>query len=116
MISGQSNLAQLHPQVRKWALFTADVADRFGVDVQFTSGLRTFQEQQLLRLAFLQGESRFPANRPGDSAHNFGLAFDSVVATELRPFWKIVREWVGFRVPSNDQIHAEVPGWREIVA
>ena len=56
---------------------------------------------------------------PGDSAHQYGLAFDSSFAADVKPqlmpLWVQVRRAVGFRVPDNDEVHAEVNGWREIV-
>jgi len=57
----------------------------------------------------------YPVNRPGDSAHQWGLAFDSDVPDEQQPLYRQVREYVGWRVPSNDEVHAEVPAWRDIV-
>ena len=114
-------LRGLHPQVRERAELVLRFANRFGVRPVVTSTYRSFLEQDQLRRAFLAGESSFPANRPGDSAHNFGLAFDSVLPAGLRGVprfergWKSIREAAGFAVPSNDDIHAEVPGWRRFV-
>lgn len=113
--SGTQNLRDVHPEVRRWAIIAARVAAALGVRVRFTSGFRSFIEQQLLRQRFERGESRFPANRPGDSAHNYGLAFDSTVAPEHERLWRRIREIVGFHVPSNDEIHAEVPNWRALL-
>jgi len=115
-------LRGLHPQVRERAEMTLKWANKFGVRVWVTSGFRSFNEQAALRDRFLRGESAFPANRPGDSAHNHGLAFDSVLPAQWRgnplaeDWWERVREFYGFNVPSNDSIHAEVPGWRRFVA
>lgn len=58
-------------------------------------------------------ECRWPANRPGDSAHQFGLAFDSWVPDEHVAVWAEIRRRLGFRVPDHDVIHAEVPEWRQ---
>lgn len=110
-----SKLAGLHPVVRDAAIFSRDVAQAFGIPVEFTSGYRSCRFQRELRERWERGQSRFPANRPGFSAHNFGLAFDSTTAPRHQADWNAIREWVGFRVPPNDQIHAEVPDWPRFV-
>jgi hypothetical protein len=65
----------------------ADAAKE-GVGVMTTQGLRTFAEQQRL---FNQGRStpgRIVTNaRPGQSFHNFGLAFDFVVVRNGQAVW-----------------------------
>jgi hypothetical protein len=61
-------------------------------------------------------ECRYPANRPGDSAHNFGLAWDSTVDPQFQGWWDYVRSAVGFQVLPNDRIHAQLPSWRRYVA
>lgn len=108
-------LAGLHPQVRERAELAVAWAEYFGIPVRVTSGARSLEEQARLRSRWEAGLSRFPANRPGDSAHNFGLAWDSTVSPPDLPDWTIIRRWVGFDVPDNDVIHAEVPGWRRYV-
>lgn len=114
-------LRGLHPQVRARAELALQYANRFGVRPVVTSTYRSFLEQDQLRRDYLAGKSSFPANRPGDSAHQFGLAFDSVLPALLRGKftyergWILVRQAAGFDVPSNDTIHGEVPGWRRFV-
>ncbi len=120
-----SKLRGLDPVVRERAEVALAWADHFRIPVAITSGFRSWQQQRKLRANFdrcvAQGrfpsppDCRFPANQPGDSAHNFGLAFDSVTSSGDQEDWNIIREWVGFRVPGNDLIHAEVPGWRQFV-
>lgn len=84
-----------------------------GLAPTITSGRRTNAEQQAL---YEQRDTNpYPVNRPGDSAHEFGLAFDSWVPDEYFPLWREVREYVGLRVPDNDRVHAEWPGWRDLV-
>lgn len=108
-------LRGLHEGVRPYAEYAHRVARHFGLEPRVTSTFRSWVDQSRLRRRYLQGRSRFPANAPGDSAHNYGLAWDSTVAPENQGLWNRIREWVGFRVPSNDEIHAEVPRWRELV-
>jgi hypothetical protein len=114
-------LRGLDPEVRERAELVLAWARHWSIPVNVTSGYRSFAEQTRLRRNFdrcvaerkFPGPGcRFPANRPGDSAHNFGLAFDSTVAPALQPWWTAIRIWAGFNVPSNDIIHAEVPSWR----
>jgi len=109
------SLRGLEPWVRGPAEFALEIARVNQIPVTVTSTRRTFGEQQRLRSRWEKGLSQFPANRPGESSHNFGLAFDSWVAESDRQAWQAIREWVGFRVPANDWIHGEVPGWREFV-
>ena len=96
----------------EWALA---VAAHYGVPVTVTSVRRSRRKQAALRRAWEEGRSRWPANRPGQSAHEFGMAWDSAVPQQYLAWWVHVRELAGFRVPSGDVIHAEVPDWRRYV-
>lgn len=119
------SLRGLHGQVRERAELTLAWADYYGIPVTVTSAFRSLEHQRKLRARFegCVAEGRFPsspgcefpANRPGDSGHNYGLAWDSVTSPEMQPAWNYLREYAGFRVPSGDQIHAEVPNWRSYV-
>ena len=118
-------LAGLHPEVADRARYALEIADYYDVPVTVTSGHRSWAEQERLRRNYEQcvAEGRFPsrpdclfpANRPGDSAHNWGLAWDSTVPGWAQSWWTRVREWLGFEVLPNDVIHAQVPNWREYV-
>ncbi len=102
------------------------VAHAYGVEPQVTSVYRPWSEQERLYDAYVAsleagtfgkpGGVKYPANRPGDSAHNFGLAFDSWVPEHQQGTWNAIRRWVGFEVLENDLIHAQLPGWRRYVA
>jgi hypothetical protein len=120
------HLRGLHPLVRQRAELALAWAHRYGLLVTITSTLRTWAEQTKLRTQFescvAKGEEiepgnpnpacRYPANEPGDSAHNFGLAWDSWVPAQQQWAWNYLRRQAGFHVPGHDQIHAEVPDWR----
>jgi len=118
-------LRGMHRDLREPAEFAMAIANHNGISPTVTSTLRTFTNQARLRRNFESclasgrfpsaPNCLFPANRPGDSAHNFGLAFDSVVPAAQQATWDAIRQWVGWRVPSNDRIHAELPGWRQFV-
>lgn len=84
-----------------------------GVVPTITSGYRSVSKQQ--ELYENRANNPYPVNRPGDSAHNYGLAFDSDVPDRWMPLWIAVRRAVGFTVPSNDEVHAEYPNWRSLV-
>jgi hypothetical protein len=116
-------LAGLHPEVRPYAEFAMAVARHFKINPTITSVKRSWANQERLRATYERclaagtfgqpGECRWPANRPGDSSHQWGLSFDSWVPDEQMPAWVAIRRWVGFTVPDKDVIHAEVPNWRQ---
>ena len=108
-------LSGLDPEVRSRARWALDVAEYYKVPVTVTSGFRSLRSQKLLRQRWLAGKSPWPANKPGDSGHNFGLAWDSVTEPRYQEFWNYVREYIGFEVPPNDEIHAQVPRWRQYI-
>lgn len=120
-------LSGLHPQLRPYAEAAVEWAIQQGVRPTITSVTRTWTEQDRLysnylacKKAGLQGSSRslapglscrYPANPPGYSSHNYGFSWDSIVPDEFMPWWVKVREAFGWRVPTNDLIHAELPDW-----
>lgn len=120
-------LRGLDANVRERAQWCLDWAAHYGIPVTVTSGLRSWADQVKLRGRYedclQRGESvhpgnpnpacRFPANRPGDSAHNFGWAWDSWVPEQYREWWIELRKIAGFHVPANDWVHAEIPEWRQ---
>lgn len=108
------HLRGLDSRVRPYAEWAMAIANYYNVDPTITSTYRTWENQQNLYDRYLRGESSFPANRPGDSAHNYGWAFDSVVPRSQQDFWTEVRQYVGFEVLPNDIIHAQVPNWRRM--
>lgn len=111
------NLRGLSPSVRAHADLTLAWANYYGIGVTVTSTLRSWNEQQALYTRYLRGESRWPANPPGESAHNWGLAWDSVANNPAhQPAWNYIRRALGWHVPVRDEIHAAVPGWRQYVS
>lgn len=119
------DLRGLDPVVREYAEYAMRVMEHYtGVRPVVTSTFRSWSEQAELRSKYERclREGRFPsrdcpypANRPGDSSHNWGLSFDSWVPEGNWEWWNYVRQWYGFRVPDNDRVHAEVPDWRQYV-
>lgn len=105
----------LTPAVRarvEWAMATART---YGLTPAITSTYRSKAEQAKLYRDWLNGRSPFPANPPGASGHQYGLAWDSWVPDAQMGLWTAIREAAGFRVPENDVIHAEVPAWALLV-
>lgn len=122
-----ASLRGLHADVRDAAEWALKWADYYGVPVTVTSTLRPWEQQERLRRRWEAAGSPpscvrtatglvCPANRPGDSAHNYGLAWDSTVPDRYQDWWDQIRSLAGFRVPPNDRIHAEVPNWRQFVS
>lgn len=123
-------LSSLHPEVRARVEWLLAVARANNIPVTITSTARSTATQRQLRANYeaclarglypssaslAPGMScKYPANRPGDSAHEFGVAFDSTVPAAWLPVWTQLRELAGFRVAdeNGDPIHAEVPSWR----
>lgn len=108
-------LRGLDPDVRRRAECAFKLAGNYGLTPVVTSVHRSWAEQDALRRKWEAGQSDFPANRPGDSAHQHGLAFDSWVPDADMARWKTIRECVGLYVPEGDLIHAERPGWRSTI-
>ncbi len=122
MAAGRSRVLSLDPAIKDAALWTLDVADFYNVPVTVVSAFRSLEDQARLRANYDEcvrsgrtgqaPDCLFPANRSGESAHNFGLAFDSVTEPRFRAWWTMVRQFAGFRVLENDWPHAELPDWR----
>lgn len=121
-------LAGLDPEIREYAEAAVASARHYGIPVRVTSTRRTWAEQTELRRNWdkcvAEGHAystdpalhcRYPANKPGESAHNYGLAWDSVVAPEHQSAWNAIRMWHGWQVLENDLIHAQVRGWKTFV-
>lgn len=108
-------LRGLHSALRPAGEWALSVADHYRVPVQVTSVFRSWEEQERLRARWERGQSRWPAARPGHSAHQYGFAWDSWVPEPFEDWWKAVREHAGFEVLTGDEIHAQLPNWREYV-
>jgi len=122
-------LAGLDPRVRERAELALSWAKAYQIPVTVTSCYRSWAEQEKLRAQYEaclaagekitpsnpKRECRYPANKAGDSAHNYRWAWDSVVPPEYQWAWTYLRTYAGFFVPSHDTIHAEVPNWRRFL-
>jgi len=106
-------LRGLDSRIRPYAEWAFAIADYYNISPTVTSTYRSWEQQERLYETFRRGEATFPANRPGDSAHNYGWAFDTVVPRSQQSLWDEIRAYVGFEVLPNDIIHAQVPNWRQ---
>jgi len=116
--------ADMQPLARKFV----EQARAAGYQVVLTSGRRTMEEQAALyaKGRTAPGEVVTKA-QPGDSAHNYGLAFDFAFGDAVgRPTWpkdapwatvamigkKLGLDWGGDWKAFMDQPHFELPVWR----
>jgi len=74
-----ARIATLHPSIRAKAAQFLNEAEKKGYNLRVTSAYRSINEQSDLYNKYLSGGPL--AAKPGESYHNFGLAFD-VVETE----------------------------------
>lgn len=110
----------LNRYVRAAVEWCLEAAALNGISPIITSTYRSSSEQTRLyrknQLELAAGRTpAFPANPPGQSGHQYGLAWDSWVPASQVPLWITIRRHAGFHVPDNDVIHAEVPGWAQYV-
>lgn len=105
-------LRGMDSRLRPYAEYALELAHAYGISPVVTSVYRSWEEQTALRSRYEAGLSKWPANRPGDSAHNYGWAFDSWVPDDQMRLWADIRRYVGWIVPENDIIHAQLPEWR----
>lgn len=104
-------LDALVPELRDAARALLDACSAAGLAPRITSTLRTNAEQRRLYNRFLAGGAGYPVAPPGQSAHEYGWAFDMVVTpmealADVGYTWKT---WGGGWNPS-DAIHFELQG------
>lgn len=109
-------LAGLWAPLRPYAEYTLEIAHANGIDPIITSTYRPWAEQQRLYDEYKRGERSLPANPPGQSAHNYGLAWDSYVPPDQQDLWDRIRSYVGWKLYPNDPVHAELPDWRGYIS
>ena len=126
LFAGSKDVADMYPGVGDYAAYTINSAQPYLGHITVTSVTRSYSKQVALREAYeaalangtfgQPGGLQYPANQPGDSAHEYGLAFDSVPDDPSQmQTWIAFRRYMGWRVPDNDAVHAEVPNWRVAV-
>lgn len=96
----------LQPWLRPYAIWLYQVAQLNGLQPRITSVYRSFERQRVLRERWERGESQLYAALPGESKHQYGLAFDMVTRdnTALGNLWR----QMGGKWWDSDYPHFEV--------
>jgi len=89
-----ATLNDLHPQLVPWARWIYALGKSYDARLVVTSGKRSTAKQQRLYDKWRRGESRIPANRPGTSLHEYGLAFD-LARIGKDPLADPLLDWLG---------------------
>jgi|SRR5580692_4120757 peptidoglycan L-alanyl-D-glutamate endopeptidase CwlK len=123
------SLTVLHPAFRSKAEQFLEAAYQAGLDVLVYCTMRTFDEQTML---YAQGRTvpgKIVTNaKAGQSAHNYGLAFDGApliggkIAWDDHPHWllygqvakQIGLEWAGTWVSFKEYPHIQLPNWEQL--
>ena len=90
-----ASLNSLHPGLVPWAKWILAVGKYYDGRLVVTSARRSSAKQAELRRRWEQGLSKIPANRPGTSLHEFGLAFD-MARLGIDPFADELLNWLGY--------------------
>jgi len=103
------NLSRLHPDLKYIALNVPHQAELHGFHARVTSGYRSYATQAKLYKDFIEGRALYPANPPGQSMHERGLAID-VVSDNLTKLVSLLTStglsWAGPR----DEVHFQMNG------
>src|SRR5260370_9493673 len=107
-----ASLDALDYDLRAAALSLDQAVHASGLQGRFTSTLRTHAEQTRLYRRWLQGMSPLPAAPPGQSAHEYGLAFDYLVTPKeyTRDVASFAIAELGLAWSEKDFVQYEIPG------
>lgn len=92
------------------------MAQQMEIQPVITSVRRNWAQQSKLHENYRLGLSKFPANAPGDSAHQYGVAWDSWVPPADQEMWNRIRAHWGWKLYPHDEVHAEFPNWRAYIS
>src|SRR6267378_2646687 len=109
-----AGFSQLDPELAAAARALVDAAAAARLQPRVTSTYRSHAEQTRLYRRFLAGQQAYPVAPPGQSAHEFGYAFDMVTATmdleDLKDLGTVWQQWGGIWGGAfRDPIHFEYP-------
>ena len=90
-----ADLRTLRPGLVPWARWIYAVGKQQSGKLVVTSALRSSAKQAKLRSDWERGLSKIPANRPGTSLHEYGLAFD-MAQMGVDPFEDTLLPWLGY--------------------
>lgn len=107
------NLRDLVPGLKDAAYALFNIANSVGANPRFTSGFRTYAEQNRLFQLRQAGRWPYPVAAPGTSAHEFGYAVDIVVPdnTNQQDMGTVWTEWGYVYGGKSDPVHFEWPGF-----
>lgn len=110
-----ADLKTLHRGLIPWAKYLYEVGKYNDGRLVVTSAFRSPAKQAELRHKWLTGQSKIPANRPGTSLHEFGLAFDMArlgkdpladpLLMWLGALWE---QWGGRHGGQRDPVHFQI--------
>ena len=81
-------LEDLHPLIAEKAQQLIEIAQAEGIEILVTSTLRSFEEQaELFAIGRTKPGEKVTNAEPGESWHNFGLAFDIVPLVNGKAVW-----------------------------
>lgn len=108
-----ANIDALDPDLKQGLLELTQFVAANGAVLTVTSTVRSARDQDFLWRRYKRGDSPLPAAPPGHSAHEYGWAFDAVIApSELQhPLglaWQ--KYWGGKWGGARDPVHFELPG------
>lgn len=96
----------LQPWLRYYAAWLYELARANGLRPVVTSVYRSYEKQRMLHEKWLRGELQIYAAPPGQSYHQYGLAFDM---TCTDPAWLgSVWKQMGGKWWSSDAVHYQV--------
>jgi peptidoglycan L-alanyl-D-glutamate endopeptidase CwlK len=123
------DLNELSPAVRPLVDRFRDSVSDEGIDMLITCTRRTPQEQAALYASGRTVAGPVLTNaKPGESAHNYGLALDVVPIVNGKPDWNGTHpvwerlgqlgeaaglEWAGRWVTFQEKPHFQLPNWRD---
>jgi len=107
-----ADLSTLEPWLSQYARYLYAYGKQFDGRLVVTSARRSSAKQAELRRKWESGQSKIPANRPGTSLHEYGLAFDMArlgidpLQDQLLVHLGAVWEWMGGRYGGiRDPVH-----------
>ena len=89
-----ADLNTLDARIVPWAKWLYAVGKSYDGRLVVTSALRSSSKQAELRRKWELGQSKIPANRPGTSLHEYGLAFD-LARLGIDPLGDPLLNWLG---------------------
>ena len=89
-----ASLNTLHPGLVPWARWIHALGKSYDGRLVVTSARRSSIKQAELRRRWELGLSKIPANKPGTSLHEFGLAFD-MARIGIDPLTDPLLAWLG---------------------